>query len=46
MIFRNTYLENSLALGDSGERTVDLNIIDPMTVLLVKLLVTNGKSVV
>jgi hypothetical protein len=42
MIFRNTYLENSLTLGNSGERTVDLNIIDPMTVLLVKLMVQNG----
>lgn len=44
MIYRNTYLENSLTLGDSGERTVDLNIIDPMTVLLVKLLVQNGAT--
>ena len=42
MIFRDTYLENALPLADSGERTVDINVIDPITCLWVELRATNG----
>ena len=44
MIFRDTYIENSLPLADSGERTVDINVIDPITCLWVELRATNGAN--
>jgi hypothetical protein len=44
MIFRDTYLENALPLADSGERTVDINVIDPITCLWIELRATNGAA--
>jgi len=41
---RMTYLENSKLLADSGEHTVDIDIQDPITALMIDFRATNGSS--
>lgn len=42
MLYRHTYLEKDRSLGNSGERTVDINIQEPITALWVEMRATNG----
>lgn len=44
MLYRQTYLEKSTTLADSGERVIDINIVDPITALLLQFSATNGTS--
>lgn len=44
MLHRYTYLEKDLALADSGEKTVNVNVRDPVTCLWVEVRNTNGAS--
>lgn len=44
MLHRYTYLEKDLALSDSGEKTVNVNVRDPVTCLWVEIRNTNGAS--
>lgn len=44
MIYRKTYLESRTTLADSGEKTVDVNVRDPITALWVEFRATNGST--
>jgi hypothetical protein len=44
MLHRYTYLERDLALADSGERTVNVNVQDPITCLWVEVRNVNGAT--
>jgi len=44
MLKRFTYLEKDLALGNSGERTVDINTRDPISALWIEFRCANGAS--
>ena len=44
MFRRKTYLENSLVLADSGEKTFDITVRDPITTLWLLFEATNGAS--
>lgn len=44
MLYRQTYLESRTVLGDSGERTTDVNVLDPITVLGVEFRCANGAT--
>jgi len=44
MLHRYTYLEKDLALADSGEKTVNINVRDPITCLWVEVRNVNGAS--
>lgn len=44
MLHRYAYLERDRSLADSGEHTVDINVLDPVTCLWVELRCTNGAS--
>jgi len=44
MLYRHTYLEKDRSLGDSGERTVDINIQDPITAIWLEMRCDNGAS--
>jgi len=44
MFHRYTYLEKDRALANSGERTVDINLRDPITCLWVEVRCANGAS--
>jgi len=41
---RHTYLEKDVALGNSGERTTDINIQDPITALWLEMRCNNGTT--
>jgi len=42
MLHRFTYLEKDLALGNSGEKTVNINVRDPITALWLEMRCANG----
>lgn len=42
MLYRRTYLADNLTLPDSGTRTIDINVTDPITALWIKVQATNG----
>jgi len=42
MFYRQTYLADNMGLADSGTRTFDINVTDPITALWVKFQATNG----
>jgi len=42
MLYRKYYLQDNFTLNDSGTRTVDVNVQDPVTCLWVKFQATNG----
>ena len=44
MLYRHTYLEKDRSLANSGERTVDINIQDPITALWIELRCANGAN--
>ena len=44
MLYRHTYLEKDRSLGNSGERTVDINLQDPITALWLEMRCNNGAS--
>lgn len=44
MLYRHAYLEKDRSLGNSGERTVDINIQDPITALWLEMRCNNGAS--
>jgi len=44
MLHRYTYLEKDLALADSGEKTVNINVRDPVTCLWVEVRNVNGAT--
>ena len=44
MLYRNTYLESLVSLANSGERTVDINIVDPITALFLEFRCANGAT--
>jgi len=44
MFYRQTYIQDNYTLGDSGTRTMDINVTDPITALWIKFQCTNGAT--
>jgi len=44
MLYRHTYLEKDRGIGDSGERTVDINLQEPITALWLEMRCANGAA--
>lgn len=44
MLYRKTYLESRTVLANAGERTTDVNVLDPVTVLGVEFRCANGAT--
>ena len=44
MLHRFTYLEKDVALGNSGEKTVNINVRDPITALWLEMRCANGTT--
>ena len=44
MLYRKVYLEKDRTMGDSGEYTVDITPLDPITMMWVKFQATNGAT--